>query len=574
MNFPVTTAPILKQPTLASPIIAQLFATVVIEVPKASYNVQSKSSMGIASRQSRETNYAGPQRLFLHRWKHIKTFYVFNLSEENYYQATSLTHHPHYSILQSEFDEFDTALTKFHSQHRSCNIKRISATENFKDDFLLVVNDFNEFPQLKRFLSEVNDAKLLSELLANGKLDPNRGNWKMDFGFSSGQNLERDLDEFGVTRPRILDKTKESHFLEVQRELSLLSDLFSETFKLPFYHRVGNIHQKYAAKLHPQGIFPAWRVAGHGALVHVEVHEDSLNDSRPLMSPVGVLSRIYNTVEGPLRLSKIGYSRQSLFDSDRREADIKPIVKQFIEWEKIQPCITKTISNDLIHPNRNNHLDCFMEIPCHLERSVGLSPYIHASIHLQKVLSLSRHQVVAIVYNCVTNESPYFFYSVYLSILQIDKEDRKKLSEMSPTELGIWFHSRIWILIEKKKENDNISVPRRHQPHNGTRTKDINISMSIMNLIRLTDQFCFLDGDDCKKQFPHSKAVAILMMPARAGGCYACGGLTSQNLLYTLASCIGLVPICVSCWGELAGTETVGRMKIPGRRPGCDEQRR
>ena len=125
-------------------------------------------------------------------------------------------------------------------------------------------------------------------------------------------------------------------FLEVQKQLSLLSDLFSDAFQLPLYHRVDDIHKKYAAKLHPQGLFPAWRVAGHGPKIFIEVHEDSLNDSRPLMSPVGVLSRIYNTEVGPLRLSKIGYSRQSLLDSDRREADIKPIVKEFIEWERKQ----------------------------------------------------------------------------------------------------------------------------------------------------------------------------------------------------------------------------------------------
>jgi hypothetical protein len=41
----------------------------------------------------------------------------------------------------------------------------------------------------------------------------------------------------------------------------------------------------------------------------------------------------------------------------------------------------------------------------------------------------------------------------------------------------------------------------------------------------------------------------------RWGVPYACGGLTSQTLLYALA-CLGLTPISVTKWGELAGTET------------------
>jgi hypothetical protein len=305
------TSPISTRPKLVSSKVATQFATVVIEVPRPSYINQSKISMRIASRRgAQDSSYSGPQRLCLPRWKHINTFYVFELSEENYYQALSLTHHPHYSILRSEFEEFENALTKFGLQHGSCTIKRIASHENFHDNFLIVINDFSKHPNLKKFIEQTDSFNVLSELLANGKLDTNRGNWKMDFGYASGQNLERDLDEFGVTRPRILDKTKTPCFLEVQRELSVLSDLVSQAFNLPLYHRLNDIHKKYAAKLHPEGVFPAWRVAGHGPNIYVEVHEDSLNDSRPLMSPVGVLSRIYHTTEGPIRLTKIGYSQK------------------------------------------------------------------------------------------------------------------------------------------------------------------------------------------------------------------------------------------------------------------------
>jgi hypothetical protein len=63
-----------------------------------------------------------------------------------------------------------------------------------------------------------------------------------------------------------------------------------------------------------------------------------------------------------------------------------------------------------------------------------------------------------------------------------------------------------------------------------------------------------------KKQFYLSKAVAILMKSPQEGGCHACGGLTSQTLLYSL-SCLGLIPTAFARWGELAGTETAGYLK-------------
>jgi hypothetical protein len=333
---------------------AGCFATVVIEVPKPSYHSQSKTSMFTASLKAGGSTYRGPQRLCLPRWKHIQTFYVFDLSAENYYQAASLSHHPHYSILKSELEEFNSALTKFQSQHRSCKIKRVTATENFQDDFLLVINDFSKYPCLQKMVDAIDDTNLLQELLTQGKLDMNRGNWKLDFGYASGQNLERDLLEFGVTRPRILDRTTEPQFLGVQTQLSQISDQVSESFGLPLYHREENIHQRYAAKLNPLGLFPAWRVAGHGPKAFVEVHEDFLNESRPLMSPVGVLSRIYQTEDGPLRLTKIGYSPQSLLDSERRESNLKPIVKQFIEWERKQPDYMRTVSPVLFQRKPNS----------------------------------------------------------------------------------------------------------------------------------------------------------------------------------------------------------------------------
>jgi hypothetical protein len=69
-----------------------------------------------------------------------------------------------------------------------------------------------------------------------------------------------------------------------------------------------------------------------------------------------------------------------------------------------------------------------------------------------------------------------------------------------------------------------------------------------------------LEKNESTKQFYHSKAIAILMKSPQEGGCHACGGLAAQTLLYSL-SCLGLIPISVCRWGELAGTETAGYLE-------------
>jgi hypothetical protein len=68
----------------------------VIELPKESYHLQSKTKMTVASANMGGIGYGGPSCTHhLARWKHIATFYIFKLSAESYYLAQSLTCHPH-----------------------------------------------------------------------------------------------------------------------------------------------------------------------------------------------------------------------------------------------------------------------------------------------------------------------------------------------------------------------------------------------------------------------------------------------------------------------------------------------
>jgi hypothetical protein len=187
--------------------------------------------------------------------------------------------------------------------------------------------------------------------------------------------------------------------------------------------------------LHPQGIIPAWRVAISCPDQFLQGHKDSNNESCPLMSPVGVLLHLLGTVDGSLRLAKIGYSRKSLLDATLRGSVILPIVNAFLEWECSQPEILRLCSSQLFDLPTSTMLPGVIEFPCHLERSVGVSPYLHVTYNLQKLLSLKRHQCIAMLYHCVTNESPFFFYKVFQGIKLSHQSEYSALSNLSPVQL-------------------------------------------------------------------------------------------------------------------------------------------
>ena len=55
--------------------------------------------------------------------------------------------------------------------------------------------------------------------------------------------------------------------------------------------------------------------------------------------------------------------------------------------------------------------------PPHCCKSVGLSPYIDGVIKLQNNYSLSRQHCIAICFNVVTSESPFYFWKVVMDLL-------------------------------------------------------------------------------------------------------------------------------------------------------------
>jgi hypothetical protein len=219
-----------------------LLSVIVIELPKPWYQSQSKTSMRVVSQRMGGILYDGPTRSHLPSWKHIAVCYMFELFVEIYYLAQSLSHLPHYTVLRSELTEFEALLSSFLKMHPSSVLKRINSHENFEDDFLLVVNDSEKFPLIKKFLSKIEDDSLLQSVTSLAELDIIRGNLKIDFGYASGQNLMRDKN--GATRPRLLEMTNHPIFLTVNIKLSCLIDLVCEQYSLPQLLPTGQLSKK------------------------------------------------------------------------------------------------------------------------------------------------------------------------------------------------------------------------------------------------------------------------------------------------------------------------------------------
>jgi hypothetical protein len=81
----------------------------------------------------------------------------------------------------------------------------------------------------------------------------------------------------------------------------------------------------------------------------------------------------------------------------------------------------------------------------------------------KKLLSLDCHQCTSILYHCVTNESPYYFFTLHEEIKESSAAIQNSLSAMSPADLGTWFHTGMQRLIAEKSESElNQVLPRRH----------------------------------------------------------------------------------------------------------------
>ena len=93
-------------------------------------------------------------------------------------------------------------------------------------------------------------------------------------------------------------------------------------------------------------------------------------------------------------------------------------------------------------------------------------------IKLQNNFSLSRQHCIAICFNVLTSESPFYFWKAVMDFVH-PKDYKLELNVLSPVDLGVAIHDKIWEKIGMDKVPGERSEwrPRRHQPHNNTRAR-------------------------------------------------------------------------------------------------------
>ena len=389
------------------------FPWTVIESPKSSMMQQNKLDMHMTSKEQGGVHYEGPTILWLPRWNHTAKFYVMEPSPAGIYLAQSLHDRFHYQVPKKDSHIID-AMKRFCKKQRGTTFRLISASENYQDDNLLVIN--HPSPRVQSYLSTINDDDIIMELINNSEMDLTRGNCKIDTGFASAKSQKRSRDAACVSQPTLLLRSKEDVFIRTMVDVSTVMDMICEEYHLPQYFRVDAIDSDWSRTLHPNNL--CQQVRNSIALSHAAFggHLDTMNDPREGMCPVPVIHQIVQTPLGLARHAKIGCTRRACFEAGVRRDLLQPIVEEVSTWYMNQPETRRKVTNRLFSfPQQDDVYDSQI-FPMHFEKSVGLSPFIDGVIKLQRRFSLQQEHCISIAYHTVTNESPFYFYRTVFGI--------------------------------------------------------------------------------------------------------------------------------------------------------------
>ena len=160
--------------------------------------------------------------------------------------------------------------------------------------------------------------------------------WK-DAGYCGGRSYTRDPNNYCLSRPALLDGTKDPLMINV---MILFSRLLLECCPDIWIERSHHRLEEYSKKIHEENIIEYCRVAltqhsaiggcdgvGEDNLGHCHFHDDDLNDTQ--LCRVAILSKLVHDTDGnQFRISIIGATRKAIGDSEKRETcGIGPAVK-------------------------------------------------------------------------------------------------------------------------------------------------------------------------------------------------------------------------------------------------------
>ena len=526
------------------------FPWTVIESPGVKFHKQNMAAMRVLSFGKGGEGYRGPLRVCPDRWRHTAAFYIIDPVESGIYMATSLNDRFHYQVLQSEafiIEEIESHCRKL--GNKAPLLKRIKAGENYDDENIVVIHD--PPAHIQEVIASFDDSSLIEQLLSQGKFDDNRGNTYIDTGYASAKSQARDPECCNVSMPATLKHTKEPAFVQSMVHISMLTDMVCKQYKLPECFRVEGIEKEWAHQIHPKNLLQSARHSLSLPSSAFLPHMDTQNDARPFMSCVPVIHRIVNTIHGPMRHAKIGYSRRACYEAGVRRDLLLPVITKVSEWYRSLPSTRTLVNNDLFHPCEKGKIIKdreWLTLPVHCCKTVGLSTFIDSISRLQTVFSFSRYQCVALAYSVLVSESPYYYWTTAMNLIAMSEAQKEEIGRMQAVDLGFYFQQEIMKAIASGTQT---KLPRRHQPHYNNAPSEEIVKLSIFNIIKLANAMMSVSEEHRHKEYYHSKGLAILIQSTEKGGCHGAGPLMGQSLLHVL-SILGLIPMELSYWGEIA----------------------
>ena len=423
----------------------QDFPWTVIESPRASFKKQCMERMGVLSKELGSAEYDGPQRVCPARWRHTSTIYILDPVEIGVYVATSLNDRFHYQVLKSE-ESVITDIEKFcHPKSKTVpTLIRIPAGKNHHDENIIVIH--NPPPDLEKLLLEFDESFIIRHLLAHGKFDAARGNTYVDTGYASAKSQCRDPEAACVSLPAKLTLTDNPGFVESMVHLSRVTDHLCDVYQRKRLFREDGIDVEWSRKIHPDNLLQASRSSLAFATSGFGPHMDTQNDQRAFMSPVPVIHRILETLHGLARFARIGYSRKACYEAGLRRKLLEPIVREVSKWYRTLPSTRRIVNNQLYELGGGSGIvreEYGLVLPVHCCKTLGLSPFIDALMKMQTSFGLSRQHCVAVAYNIVASERPFYFRTVAKDYTDNIEEETLRVKALSAIDLAVEFWNRM-----------------------------------------------------------------------------------------------------------------------------------
>ena len=426
-------------------------------------------------------------RVYTKRWKYIEAIAVVPQSQTQIYFSTSLDH-PHYSVHPMEYQSYKEHVRDYQNANNGePKLHYCDPGVNHESIFgkLHVTNVFSK--KLYDLLHTFPISDLASMVEEHQGYDPKRGSVYLDTGLSSGQNLKRKIEWFGLSGPNLLRGTHEPIIKQVRNKLygilklALPSQwkgrLYCDPIKSSYFDSDVGSETRQGVHIH------SYRASLGRKYYQLGIHRDSQNDNNnELFAPVLVLSWIIPRKGVWFRLALITYSRKCVSEAMNRINRYGPAIQHLAEhyngWKlkglteintSIFRCNYKKEGIGQLEAARiSPHID-----PCVHWSAMGAD----AILKIKRVYNITLEQGLALLHSLCACNSPDYFRVITNRLLQ-DRELGEHYFQRMPVEIAIDVYEMIIEFKMEESRNKQFLPGQRHDP--------VNIKLATREVIQLS----------------------------------------------------------------------------------------